>query len=104
MQLLWAIAQFLVSDISPIYLVDEFVSLLQVLPKEIRMLVESKILYFLFQVVGLSSVFSCVNLELESFSSEIPGTGRYLFNVRGELVDYKANGCWSLFYWKLMLL
>ena len=63
MQLLWASAQFLVSDISPIYLVDEFVSLLQVLPKEIRMLVESKILYFLFLVVGLSSEFSCVNLE-----------------------------------------
>ena len=78
--------------------------MLQVLPKEIRMLVESNILNFLFLVVGLISGFSCVNLGLESFSSEIPKTGRCIFNVRGELVDYKANGCWFLFYWKLILL
>ena len=43
-QLLWATAQLLVSCVSPVYLVDELISLLQVLPKEVRMVDDSKIL------------------------------------------------------------
>ena len=45
-QLLWATAELLVSCVSSLYLVDEFISLLQVLPEEMRMVGESKILSF----------------------------------------------------------
>ena len=44
-------AQLLVSCVSPIYLLDEFISLLQLLTKELRMLGESKILPFLLLVL-----------------------------------------------------
>ena len=40
-QLLWATTQLLVSFVSPMYLVDELIALLQVLPKEMRMVGES---------------------------------------------------------------
>ena len=40
-QLLWATTQLLVSCVSPMYLVDELIALLQVLPKEMRMVGES---------------------------------------------------------------
>ena len=39
-------AQLLASCVSPIKLVDELISLLEVLPKEMRMVGESKIFYF----------------------------------------------------------
>ena len=45
-QLLWATAELLVSCVNPIYLVDEFISLFQTLPKEMKMVGESKILSF----------------------------------------------------------
>ena len=51
-QLLWPTAQLLVSCVSPIYLVEDLISLLQVLPEEMRMVGESRILlFFLFLVL-----------------------------------------------------
>ena len=49
--LLRATAQLLVSCVSPIKIVDELISLLEVLPKEMRMVEESNILSFLFVVL-----------------------------------------------------
>ena len=46
-QLLWATAQLLIPCVSPVYLADEFISLLQVLLKDMRMVSESNILSFL---------------------------------------------------------
>ena len=44
--------------------------------------------------MGLGSGFSCVNLEVESFSSDLLEMGWY----------NKDNGGWFLFYWELILL
>ena len=54
--------------------------------------------------MALSSGFSCVNLGMESFSSDLPEIGWYnLVCVCGVLVDDKANGVWFLFHCVLML-
>ena len=47
-------------------------------------------------MVGLSSGFSCVNLVVESFSSDLPKMGLYDL-VCGVLEDNKLNGGWFLF-------
>ena len=113
MKLLWATAQLLVSWVNPIYLVDEFISLLQRLPKGMRMLGESKILtgfffffFFFFwcwlrnDLVGLGWRFSCVNLGIKSFS-DLPETGWYnlvhvecLYMINPMVVGFCSIGSW----------
>ena len=98
--LLWVTALLLVTQVSPIYQVDEFTFLFLVLLKEMRTLGELKVLSFLVlvQIKGIR-----VNPEVENISSDLLRV-RWCNLVCGVFVDDKTCVGWFLFYWRLMRL
>ena len=103
-QLLWATAQLLASFVSPTYLVDEFVSLLHVLLKEMSMLVNPRFCLFLFLVLikewGGGDEFTIPLCKPKGRKLLLrPSWSRVVwFSVSEVFVDDKANGGWFLFY------
>ena len=56
------------------------------------------------EVVRLSSGFYCVNVGMESLSSDLPELGWYQLVCVEYLKMIKTSGGWFLFQWELMLL